>query len=356
MTLAKWQPRNPFSMGNSPTMASQRLNGVGEYTAYIFKIPLTGNIANIYFPIDISSSAGNALATLETLAGSNPSYPSGTLYHANATNTVAISTTNNIYYGCGFTAFPATANDEVALKITNQTGDYRPGYYTRDQDLRFPYIYRDIGSPGGVNATPSLLIEYDDGTLITPAGCNPMVGKTFEDITSSSNPNVLGMVIIPDYDWIVDAYWTGGQFTGNCNIKLVEADWNKSTGAGLLASDTITSATRYNTNYGLFYNYWGQEIQLTQGEKYRLIVEPTTATASRMYALAYPDGDYLDAYGLGDSSLAYATEAQNPTQDSDWTDFDNGTDGFKIYPSGLRVINTPSGGGGGGPFAYSHAA
>ena len=82
---------------------------------------------------------------------------------------------------------------------------------------------------------------------------------------------------------------------------------------------------------------------LTSGTVYRFVFEPTTVNSqTSLFYAAFADANGLAAF-WGDLKGTTGVAGSPPT----WTDFDNGTDGYRAYPI-IPVIDdiTASAGGG----------
>ncbi len=252
------------------------LDAASEKAAVIFQIPQDGNIVGAVFTTNAVSVTAGPLTftvTLETVDSNG--FPTGTLFHANATVTQAIATTDdNTQFEVAWTSFVGTGGTVVALVVA------APGAGTLDVDIArmrgyattFPYTalftasWAKVAGSGGVCA-----LKYDDGYHYVP-GVFPIETTTNTSFNNTSNPDQRGAKFqLPGPVRITGACC---RVDGDADFDIILYD----SGGSVQLTHSHTTNERAGTDRGAFDYMFDGSFELAANTVARIVLKPTSAS------------------------------------------------------------------------------
>jgi len=182
-------------------------------------------------------------------------------------------------------------------------------------------------------------LQYDDGTVIGVT-C-PASALTNNAWNSGSSPIYRGTKWTPTGACRLVGGWIAARLPDNNvhTLALYAGTAAAPTVTATIDADTIVAA---NSSAAPIYVPL-PPTALSASTVYRLVLEPTTANNNTTFAHAeFADADALAAF-FGDLKGTTGVAGSPPT----WTDYDNGTDGYRAYPI-IPVIDDVTASGAGG--------
>jgi hypothetical protein len=301
------------------------LDASGEIAAVIFKAPKTGSIDRVTAHVGaVGNTPDNGLrASLQNVnltTGVNDGTPDENATIASGSVAVGLlewtlSASRSV-----------TINEEVAVVIdipTFTAGDSVTITHqsTGGNSVGFPYGIAATSSKQS-SAMPMLAVRYTTGEwyLLTP-WFNLFSSTTTFNIDNGTTPDEVGLAFtLPWNAKLAEAQWSIAvqATTSDFDIVLYDASntvLSTSSEEGHIVAST--SARRYLTMF--------DHVTLTAGALYRLVIKPTTTNNVSLNYGVVPSGDLFLASQTG--GVAYATAR---TDAGAWTNYDNGSDGYRI--------------------------
>lgn len=331
--------------------SSSLIDAADEKFAMVCRVPKTGTISAVSFLTGTVTTGATVDVRLETVDATT-GHPTGTLVGTNTNASLTIvDTDDNKWFEVNLTAGASvTEGDVVAVVIANPSSSYgnmnfkytyAPGYNPYPNYLIYMDLYTGSWAKNG-SYDPILSLKYSDGSYPILPGSVPISGVGTDTSAGYSS----GSAFTIPFDCKICGFWgyITAASTYDATIKLVGSDYKKSDSTGLIKTVTIDKDIISSSN--LSFSQFFSEISLTAGTKYRIVREST-------YNWSVNYGSFNDSgvfTGFGGDNF-YMTRANNPTQDSDWTNYNNATDGYRMAVLGpiISAIDIPAGGGG----AYS---
>lgn len=318
----------PASITSSFTLASS-----GQVGMVCFA-PKAGNISKIGFFIAGHTVAATLDCRLETVSLTDGN-PTGTLFGTNTNGAFLTSATGWFEVTLTAAAVVTTGSLLAALLVQpSGTGNCTIGRINSTHILTgIPYEVSFTGSWIKNSQPAAMALGYDDGTWEMILPYTGISAVTLTAYNNTSTPDEYGLRFKYPYEVEIDGFWFYGLLAGDCTVKLVTEAYNSGAGTGILSSIALDKDVRqgggvYNTVRAAL-----APVTLTADTWYRLIVEPTTATSFTLFNYTL-NSAALQAACPGGANF-HMTSAKNPTQDSDWTNYNSGT--LKNPYMGLRI-------------------
>jgi hypothetical protein len=351
-------PPIPIGVTNGPGLSTLTTDAADEVAAFIVQAPKTGSIRGVWFRVQVGTGADRTIGIYQVDATTGmPSAPP-TIWAANTNvvKTIGSGDNGDFIYSGNFTADASVTKGDVFavcfIAPAASAGNILFSLFSDTPGLQFPYPALYTASWAKSSNSPNVLLEYSDGTVAIPHGCyaigdasgNTISTRTFNN---TSTPDVRGARFRLPGPVRVNGCWVWADPDGDFDVKLVTADWNGAS-TGLLASKSIDKDITNNLSGGILFVDFDTTVELDASTYYRLVLEPTSATNFSMYEWHVVDADCFGAQPLGGEF--HSTSAKDPNDDTDFTDYDNATDGYMIPFLGLCIdgIDDGAGGGGGG--------
>ena len=282
---------------------SKILDATTDRVAVVFAIPKTGNLVSIMFSTRTVTTSQSIDMRLETVDATNGN-PSGTLYHANATASVASPTSNTVYEPA-FTAFAVTAGDMVAavIQFTSTAGNLQIHAHNQFfNSVRIPYgVYNLTGSYAkDTSVAMNILLKYDDG-LYYEVGVLPPLANLGSAVTvaynSGSTTNERGIKFQVPAPVRVCGAWLNayGATGGTYDVVLYDSD-----GSTVVTSVSFDGDIQAGSNgAGYIYVRFNTTKVLTINTYYRLTLKPTNTTNVTLTEYTFSSTAHMDAVSGG---------------------------------------------------------
>lgn len=322
---------------------ARTLDAVGEKYAYILQAPKDGTITKIYFHVTTVTTPGTVDLTCETVSNVAGN-PSGSLYAAGASGSVAVTTGSTQYSVTLSTPLVITRGAYFAIVLTlNGVGNMTISNDAGNSYISFPYNKEFIAAAwtSQANNNPVIMLEYDDGTFPNMFGANQytLAQPTSESFSSSSNPNHRGNIFRPDFKCNVGgvAFYSVPNASVTLTIKFYDSD-----GTTVLATATHQSNLNQNVaNIRLRYYLLSNEITCEANTSYRIVYAPGTQATQLQ---SYTAGTTTILAGYADGlNLFSTTSITAPISAGQWVD--SPLKVYALYPM-LTGVNDSSTSGG----------
>lgn len=333
----------PKPIGNftgGPTYTAPVIDAADESETFIVRAPKTGNIAKVFWATRNVSTGATLDVRLESVSLAD-GLPTGTLLGANTNGPqVVVNTDDNKGFLTPLTAnLPVTKGDLVAVVIKNPNTSFGTIQIAalNDDYNEFPYSAINTGVSPAVSYTrqsttvPILAFEYDDGSYEHIPGVYPLTAINIANPTTATTPDVWGARFKFPFPCRVRGAWAWFSGSGDINVKLVNTAYHQANNTGVLASIAADKDT-YSGAVGLHLWEFNDAVALAANTYYRLLIEPSSASAIAFYDGSVLSLALLDAWAGQDFHL---TSAKDPTQNSDWTNYNSGT--FRVPFIGLII-------------------
>ncbi len=306
----------PVRLGDPASIdegSNNTLDAASEKAAAIFQIPQDGNIVGASFTTNIVSVTAGPLTftvTLETVDSNG--FPTGTLFHANATVTQAIATTDDdTQFEVAWTSFVGTGGTLVALVVA------APGSGTFDVDIArirgynatFPYTalftasWAKVSGGGGVCA-----LKYDDGYHYI-SGIFPIETNTNTTFNNGSTPDERGAKFQLPGPIRITGAWI--RIDGDANFDIILYD----SGGSVQLTHSYTLNERSGTDRGAYDFMFDGSFELAANTVARIVIKPTSGSNITVIQWNVSAAALMDAFSGGQNfHLTTRTDA------GAWTD------------------------------------
>lgn len=327
-----WIPR-PFPDIGTPSLTFySSVSNAGGKIGWILAAPKAGNIHKVVWGTRTVTTGATVDVRLETIdATVTPAVPSGTLFGTTTNGAqVVASSDDNVTFTTTLTADATVTQGQLfAVVIANAS----PGSMSiptcltgLSTILGFPYIAVFNGTSWAASTTgvvPSLSLEYSDGSYAPIQGVWPASATLNTNaMSTSTTPDVWGLRFQLPFPARVRGAWGIINGSGDFTVRLVNSAYNQGALTGILATATLDKDERAATPRT--YNFtFDNSVSLAANTNYRLIVSPSTTTSLSVYDLSLVTAAQMNAWEGGSNFML--TSAKDPTQDSDWTNYNSGT-------------------------------
>lgn len=342
----------------APGLGSLATDANDEVAAFIFRAPKAGNIRAVWFWPSVGTGADRTIGIyqVDATTGSPSTPPTAWAANTFVVKSIVAGDNQDFISSGAFTADAVVAKGDL-FAVCFITPAATPGNITfsrySDGLPEFPYGSLFTGSWAKSTGPGNILLEYSDGSFEIPlggiawgnnAGVSQPVTTTF---SNSSTPDVRGARFQFPGPVRVNGAWLWVDSDGNYDVYLVDAAWDGTSGDAL-AAGSVDLDVRASTAAGIVLIEFGATVDLTAATNYRLVVVPSTTTNLSLYHYDCVSAGHLGAQPLG--ANFHLTTAKDPNDDTDWTNYNNGTDGYKVPLMGLVLdgISDGAGAGGGG--------
>lgn len=345
-------PAIPLGVSGVPnfnTTSAVQINASDEAAGMVFEAPKAGNITKIVFMIGNTVVTGSTLEVrLETVdLTTSPASPNGLVATGtNATQAITTGDTNTMFEITLTNPATVTRGQMLAVQVKQPNaspGDCRIASFGDAGGANatiFPYQIQNLGVSPTVTWTtaenlgsPILALGYSDGSYVVPQGCFAMSTITGVAYNNTSTPNTKGIRITTRMGLRVQGFWLWANLSNDGVCKLVNTNYHQANATGIIKSLTLDKDARGQTFGGVRKHFFDAEVKLDPGT-YRLIVEPTSASNIQVYDYTLINSGIFNY--LGGPDIHY-TQAKDPTAEGSWTNFNSGSDGYRIGYMGLLV-------------------
>jgi hypothetical protein len=309
-------PALPNNISAAPAITSGTnfdLNATGAYVAYVGQMPSTQTVTRVFFRVASATTGCTAVVKLETVDTST-GLPSNTLVHANASQSVTISS-GAANYEVAFTGFEVPRGTLFALIIAQSSGTpsaIRFGNFPDDNHgSGLPYCL-DSGAHVATLA-PCFGIGIS-GSAVPLRHMWPITDAGLETFNSGSTPDTRGNKITINAKVRVCGIRVWADLDATAKANLYGAD-----GSTILASADLFASIPPDTaafpNDALFTS----AVDLNPGTYY-IAVEATSGTNIGLGVLTFYDSTWRPGSPFGGADVVYATCTQTPSSTSSWND------------------------------------
>jgi hypothetical protein len=258
------------------------------------------------------------------------------------------------------TPVAVTAGDRFFIKVANNAGT--PGnmqmVYDTSGVADYPYVLENLATRVGRLWAG---FRNSDGTIVREWDCicgedptNTASPNTLDNWSSSTTPDHFGIRFqIPFGGTARCIGFEGyGEYDEEGDWYLVAEDWDGTPGNALATMAYHDFRRRDNgINWERNRFFEGGGVELATSTWYRLVFVPGSTIATEFWYKRAKEVHVWNA--ISQEGLFMATSAKDPTENADWTDYDNVTDGYRIplmtlYFDGFDFAAAGGGGGGGG--------
>jgi hypothetical protein len=328
-TFAFPEPQT-MSNASSPAMSNLLIDGTNTQAAAIIDPPKAGNIHIIYSRLGSLSGAGNFDVRVETLSGGDPS---GTLVATNTSASAVTASANSWMTGTLTADAPVAPGTPIAIVFLRNTGAYNiTGVAANQMSSQMPYGSRYAGTWTKNAVVPAIVLEYDDGSIYEMPGVWAVLNTGTFTYGSGSTPDEHGVkfVSVP-VAMRTFGFWWIGNLTADADMVLYD---NAGTPQRTLS---MASAVRFSNAIGIQRRRWTSEFWLTQGQDYRLVLKPTSAST-----VVLPYADAMNAAAMAATPGGVNIIDTARTDAGAWTDTNTRQPMMGLY---IDYIDTGSSGG-----------
>lgn len=350
-------PQWPNVVSSAPSVSTLTTDAADEVAAIICRAPKTGNVRAIWSSMQVGTGADRniGLYTVDLATGAPTSPPTAFNTNSFATKSLVVGDSNDLVSSGSFgTDCPVVKGDLLSVCwiapaasfgniLINTFADHTPD---------FPYRALFTGTWAKSPGVGILYFEYDDGTYEVPMGCigaGDASGNIFTVVTfnNGSTPDVIGGRFQFPGPVRVTSCWLWIDLDGGGKVYLIDAAWDGTSGDAL-AQATLDPDVRSGTAANIHEVEFDVAVDFAAGTNFRVVVEPDSGTSLSLHYRPLVNAGQLAAQPLG-ANFHY-TSAKDPNDDTDWTNYNNVTDGFRVPFMGVIVdqIDDGVGGGGGG--------
>ena len=346
----------PNSINGGPGIsggASLDIHGVGQYVAWVFMCPKTVVVDRDWWSIGAATTGCTCLSRIETVDTAT-GLPTGTLVHANASQSVVIGSGAADYevtYPGTFTLSAGTLYARVLAQSSGTPVGIRPMAFADDNsNSGLPYLL-DYDASAAARLTTALCggIGLSGGGALPIEHLWPISAVGTDLFDSADTPDTIGnQLTFTASERVCGAMiWLDNDST--CTVKLYDSD-----GATVLASADVYTNVPPTVNPTPISVYFSTPATLAPGTYY-LAVEATEGSNIGMTYCDFPSAGFRAGSPMGGDALTYATCTQTPANTGSWT-LTTTLQAFIIPLIDGQDDGAGSGGGGGGETAHVFAS
>lgn len=314
-------PNKPAPWLTTPGIAGSTLldlNGASQWVAWVGQVKQTATIDRYFFRVATATTGCGASVRIETVDTAT-GLPTGTLVHANATDSITIGTGAQDFANDFDGTFTLTQGDYIAFVIAVSSGTPVAVNFALFSDdgegVAVPYLV-DFDAAAAARTTISLCagLGVSGGGAMPLPKMWPINAVTDERYGSTSTPDTIGNKIVIDAPIRVAGAWYWADLDGDATLKLYGTD-----GSTVLASALIYTSIPPVTTSALCEARFSSSIGLQPGTYY-LAIEATTATTIGLSTMTFPNANWRAGSPLGSDKITYSSCTQTPTGTGSWTD------------------------------------
>ncbi len=349
-------PQWPTGITLGPSFGTLTTDANDEVAAIICCAPKTGEVRAIWSSVQVGTGANRVIGlyTVDLTTGAPTTPPTAFAVNSFVTKTYAAGDNNDFITSGNFAAdCPVVKGDLLAvcwITPAATPGNILINTFADAAVNDFPYRALFTGTWALSVGTGNLLFEYDDGTFELPLGCVAYGDSAAGVITtvtfgSGTNPNHQGARFAFEGPVRVNGAWLWVDSDADYAVYLVDAAWDGTSGDALAVAN-VDATVRPNANTAIRFVEFTAAVDLTANTFYRLVVVPASASTLSIFYAPLVSSAQMEAQPLGTNF--HFTTANNPNDDTDWTNYNSGT--FRVPFMGLFIdgISDGAGGGGGG--------
>lgn len=302
LTVHPFAYPTPLPSGNPGNLIQNRaINNTGHKVAFIIQAPEDGTITEVYWRTSTVTNpqVDVRIETVNTTTGE----PTGTLWGTNTNGSYSASSTASVQWRSATLTAGAVVNkgDLFAVVIAWVSGSM--GVQGSSGGALLPYTTPYLAQYTASWARPGdvpIVILNDSGTYRVPLGAACGIVSGGVSINLNSTPDEIGNLYTPLFTQQVCGITAVVDFDGDMELVVYNA------ADTVLATIPLYPGVRQaNTGGGGIWSL-ADDITLTKGQQYRLVIKPTTTTNVIVYAWDVPSAAGV-AVAPGGSEFVYTS-------------------------------------------------
>jgi len=328
------------------------LAGASQWVAlYVGEMPSTETVDRVFFRIQSATTGCDALVRIETVDTST-GLPTGTLVHANASQSVTITSGAADYTVTFPGSFSLAKQPLIAIVVAVSSGTPSAVYFALLQNdsvnRGLPYqIDYDASAAVRLTSSPACGLGIAGGSAISLKYCWPVSSFGTSAYQATSTPDTVGNQIVIPAKIRVCGAWALIDPASTGKLNLYDTD-----GATVLAYADIYANVPPTTTISIAHYQFSSAVELPAGT-YWLAAEATGGANLNVPYCVFPAADFRAGSPMGGGMMTYATCTQTPAGTGDWTLTDTRQSFMGLVVDG---IEDGAGGSGGGETSHVFAA
>lgn len=322
--------------------ATYTLDAVDEAVGMMFQIPADGTCIGVNFATSTVTIGDTLTVSLQTVDTAGK--PSGTLYHANATNTIVLADTDDFkVLHVTWTGFTVTKGDIVALVIKASAGG-SPNLSIKvnnphDQTSGFPstgFFTAAAWTVGSDSLAPDCGLEYTGGVYNEQLMSYAFLTSGGVNLNTGSSPDEVGNLFNIPFGVRVSGFWLNVGHDADFDLVLYDS------GDSVLETFSVDISQMHPaTNENSMQVFFAGQHEIAKDTDFRLVVKPTSVTNVTVQGWDIREPDMIGALPGGSR-----VQKTSRTDAGSWTD--SAVNRMAVGAI-LDGIDVPAGGGGAGP-------
>lgn len=330
------------------TGGTYRIDADGEFAALIFRCPRTGTLDRFDADIGtVTNSPDNGLRFSFQSVDATTGLPTGTIL--GATNDALTTYAHTVTTGWKSTNFNETVSvtrgDVVAAVINipsftagDDVGVTSLGSMFAEQG--FPYGVR-VTSTKETSSQPVIIPHYTDGYIMSPPHIGASNVATIPYNSGTTGADEWGLAFSLPFPAKIDRIHVSMAVAAGADFEVVLYDSDGTTVLGTSTHDgNITASASANT----YIIELPSDVTLSANTTYRATIRPTTANNVTLGYVTFESADLMATWAGGDNFWMTSQLNQGGT----WTNYNNGTDGYRRPRIALHLSAFDDGAGAGG--------
>lgn len=306
--------------GAIPYAAVLDANASTDYVAAIIKFPASGKLLKVGIRTSTVTTADPINVTIETVDPATGA-PSGSLYAAGASGSVAAPASNTTYWVeiNGANGIDVNLGDIVAIRLALDYTDGNLQVYIKGSAAHtyaFPYVYEYLNSSATLRAQ-SINIGLEYQTLgIIPFHLATPATVSGPSSTWSDSDFKKGLVFQVPYKCRVSGAIIYADIDNDAQMLFYDSDQ-----ATALETITLDKDIRQSTSGGFFHIPFSASRILTINTNYRLVIQPSAGgNITYQYLTVTDDGAFTAMSGVEFGTTWQYTECNGaPANEASWS-------------------------------------
>jgi hypothetical protein len=321
-----WMP--PVQYTIAPALTASALTASGHKAAWIgqVKMPDRGaagarSITKVGFLPGAITAAGGSTMRLSLqnldLSTGTPHRPDGT-QDQTVDFLISAPTASTFYKSAALSAARSvTHGEQIAVVLEYQTYLGADSFAIQNMTgisaafLTLNSFLLNTASWVHVNALPSILFEFTDGSFGSFAGGFPLSALNTHALTTATTPDEIALEFQVPFPTKIEGCWLVATLgaTRNIEINLYNA------GGSTLATVTIDAEQSAGTAARVVQAMFSSEVSLAANTTYRLGFKPTTTAANTFYSLSVDAAGHFDTW-FGGQAWKYTARSDGGSWDA----------------------------------------